>query len=494
MTKTESDGVIALHWVCFVSSFNRNYLNIKVQRTIASNEMNISKADLIDQLKHTGKLWYLVNPYETIFEFPHEVPDYQQQVWLPFLVLIVFEHIILAFKKKRFRLNDQVTSLSQWILQETSRTLFRGAEYYAYIVIYERCRWWNLPWNSLWTWCITAVGVDFCYYWVHRSNHEIHFLWAQHQVHHSSEEFNLAVGLRQSILQHWCNFMLYLPLALFIPPSHFIVHNQFNLIYQLWIHTTVIDDLGPFELIFNTPKHHRVHHGCNLYCLDKNYGGVLIIWDKLFGTFVREKEKEEIIYGLVVSAQSFNPLYLQTFYTAELFKKITRMSTFMDKLGVIWKGPSWFPGIPRLGLDKYKINVTSRIKYDNYIPQWQNIYVIIHFCLVVYHHLQIYEETQDLRTISSGFIVINNLLALTTIGLLFDKSKYAGILEFIRCLIYLSFSKIYCSINLYIYYVYATSFCIWILHFLHTVKSNFITVARYRNQTNVTEHDENIYT
>ncbi|CAK9820565.1 Alkylglycerol monooxygenase [Anthophora plagiata] len=133
--------------------------------------MNISCIDLVDQLKHAGKLWYLVNPYETTFELPHKVPDYQQQVWFPFFVLIILEQIILMSKKKRFRLNDQMTSLSHWLLQESGRILFRGGEYYAYIVIYERYRRWNLPWDSTWTWCITAVGVDFCYYWVHRSNH-----------------------------------------------------------------------------------------------------------------------------------------------------------------------------------------------------------------------------------------------------------------------------------------------------------------------------------
>ncbi|CAL7944163.1 unnamed protein product [Xylocopa violacea] len=435
--------------------------------------MNVSYVDSIDQLKRAGKLWYLVNPYETVFEFPHQVPDYQRQVWLPFFVLIALEQIILMFKRKKFRFNDQITSLSHWLFQETGRIFFRGAEYYTYIIINERYCWWNLPWNSVWTWCITAVGVDFCYYWIHRSNHEVHFLWAQHQVHHSSEEFNLAVGLRQSILQHWCNFLLYLPLALFIPPSHFIAHNQFNLIYQLWIHTTVIDDLGPLELIFNTPKHHRVHHGCNLYCLDKNYGGVLIIWDKLFGTYMEEIDKEEIIYGLVVSPQSFNPLYLQVFYTAQLIEKCLWMSTLTDKLAVIWKGPSWFPGSPRLGLDEYKINVTSRIKYDHCIPLWQHFYILVHFSLVFNQHLQLYDETQDLRTIPSGFTLLNNLFALTVIGLIFNRSAYAGIVEFVRCFIYLTFSTIHNSMNIYMYYVYIISCCIWIVHFLCTTISNF---------------------
>lgn len=263
--------------------------------------------------------------------------------------------------------------------------------------------------------------------------------------------------------------MLYLPLALFIPPSHFIAHNQFNLIYQLWIHTTVIDDLGPLELIFNTPKHHRVHHGCNLYCLDKNYGGVLIVWDKLFGTF--EKEKDEIIYGLVVSPQSFNPFYLQIFYTIELIKKSIKIPTLTNKLAVVWKGPSWFPGAPRLGLDEYKINVTSRIKYDKHIPIWQNLYIIVHFFLILYNHFRIYDETQNLWTISSGFMLINNFLALTTIGLLFDESIYVAIIEFIRCLIYIIFTLIDKSINIYIYYIYLGSFCFWILYFIRATKS-----------------------
>ena len=439
---------------------------------------NVSCVDFARHLKNAGKLLYIVNPYETTFEFPHQVPDYQQQVWFPFFILIVVEQIILTSKNKRFRLNDQVTSLSHWLFQETGRIFFRGAEYYAYIVIHERYHCWDLPWNSTWTWCITAVGVDFCYYWVHRSNHEVHFLWAHHQVHHSSEEFNLAVGLRQSVLQHWCNFMLYLPLALFIPPSHFVAHNQFNQIYQLWIHTTVIGDLGPLESVFNTPKHHRVHHGCNLYCLDRNYGGVLIVWDKLFGTFMEEKREDEIIYGLVVSPQSFSPLYLQVFYTAQMVRKSLRMSSLADTLAVFWKGPSWFPGSPRLGLDEYKINVTSRIKHDNRVPPWQTLYIIVHFCLVFYSHLQLCDETRDLRTISSGFVIINNLFALTAIGLLFDKSVYAGAVEFIRCSMYLSFPAAHEPTNVYVYHAYVASCCAWILYFLCKARSSIGNIKK----------------
>lgn len=310
--------------------------------------------------------------------------------------------------------------------------------------------------------------MDFCYYWVHRSNHEVHFLWAHHQVHHSSEEFNLAVGLRQSVLQHWCNFVFYLPLACFIPPSHFIVHHQFNLIYQLWIHTTVIDDLGPFELIFNTPKHHRVHHGCNLYCLDKNYGGVLIIWDRLFGTFMQEKD--ELIYGLVTSPRSFNPLYLQTFYAKAMIDKSNSMKSFMDKLAVFWKGPSWYSGGPRLGLDKYKINVTSRSKYNVHIPTWQSVYIVFHFAIVFYEHFQLYHEKEDLNHFINITTILNNIFTLTAIGLLFDKSQYAALVELIRCISCLIIIKRDCLSNISIYYIYIISCCVWMFHVIRQMK------------------------
>ncbi|RLU19663.1 hypothetical protein DMN91_008220 [Ooceraea biroi] len=444
--------------------------------------MNVTVRDPLravhDFLRRTGKLWYLVDPRETTFEFLHEVPDYHQQIWMPFFLLLILEQITLG--KKRFRVNDQVTSLSHWVLHETVRVFSRGAEYYAYIAIYEKFgRRWDLAWDSPWTWYITFIAVDFCYYWAHRSNHEIHFLWAHHQVHHSSEEFNLAVGLRQSILQHWCNFVFYLLLAFFIPPSHFMVHNQLNLIYQLWIHTTVIRDLGPLELIFNTPKHHRVHHGCNLYCLDKNYGGMLIIWDRMFGTFREEEQSEEIVYGLVVNADSFNAFYLQLFYLKNLIKKSLSMDTWADKLAVFWKGPSWFPGGPRLGLDEFKIKVEPRPAYDPHVPDWQKVYVSLQFLMVFLNHHQLY-KTENLNDLSTIFAVANSFAALASVGLLLDKRAfiYPFIIEFARCSVYVYFVRATHQDNLiacWTYYIHLFQLTfIWLPHFVHKAYEYFL--------------------
>nr|CAD7255911.1 unnamed protein product [Timema shepardi] len=355
--------------------------------------------------------------------------------------------------------------------------VFRGAENVAYIFIYENFRLVELPWDSAWTWYLAVVGVDFCYYWLHRACHEVHILWAQHQVHHSSEEFNLTVGLRQSILQGWCGFLFYLPLAVIIPPAHFLTHQQFNLLFQFWIHTKSVHTLGPLEWVFNTPRHHRVHHAgprtegrgirvsspsyvklilpqpvlpsptnpgsippeshqsrCNLYCLDKNYGGLLIIWDRLFGTFADERPKEEIIYGLVYNQPSFNPFFLQIFYNMNVINKWKSMSNWQDKLAAVWKGPSWIPGKPRLGAEEDKLDIKSRDKYNVQLPLWCNLYLLIHFVVVVIGFQELALRYMGMSPLAVLGFVAYILTSLTTIGMLFDNHPYACLFELVRCL------------------------------------------------------------
>ena len=155
-----------------------------------------------------------------------------------------------------------------------------------------------------------------------------------------------------------------------MPPSHYLVHMNINLLYQYWLHTELVDSLGPLESVLNTPSHHRVHHGSTKYCIDKNYGGVLIIWDRIFGTFAWERRDEPMVYGLIEQVDSFNPLYLQViiqllvsqqiaingsfissqlFYLGKVYDKFRSVSGFGNKLKAIFYGPGWFPGTPRLG-------------------------------------------------------------------------------------------------------------------------------------------------
>ncbi|GIY73889.1 alkylglycerol monooxygenase [Caerostris extrusa] len=269
-------------------------------------------------LETIGYLFYVVSPNRTTFEKIEDVPDYQVQVVPYFVVLVVLEMMIMRMKKNPIRLNDGMGSVSQGILSETMRILLESWKLASYIYIYSNWRIVTLPWESLWTWLIAFITVDFIYYWAHRASHEINLLWAAHQVHHSSEDYNLTTALRQSVLQSYFVWVLYLPLALIVPPTALLVHLQFNLLYQFWIHTEVVRKLGPLEYVINTASHHRVHHGRNRYCIDKNYAGVLIIWDRMFGTF--EPENEEVVYGLTHPINSFEPIYIQTSHSASMWR------------------------------------------------------------------------------------------------------------------------------------------------------------------------------
>ncbi|XP_065333941.1 alkylglycerol monooxygenase-like [Cloeon dipterum] len=384
-----------------------------------------------------ARFFYAIDPLENSFPDHKQVPDIFVKSWPYFLVFMALENLLLYLEgRPTVRLNDSITSLSHGLIQHCGKLIFRGAESAAYIFIYQKFRLVDLAWDNAVTWYLAALGVDFCYYWVHRASHEVHVLWAQHQVHHSSEDYNVAVGLRQSILQGWCGFIFYLPLAFFIPPAHFLTHQQFSLLFQFWLHTEAIRHLGPLEWIFNTPRHHRVHHGANLYCLDKNYGGVLIIWDRLFGTFAPEKEGEEIVYGLVFNQPSFNPVWLQYFYSAHVVHKWQTMEGWKNKLSAVFKGPSWAPGAPWTGREEDKIKVGPRPKYDVSIPTWCNIYLLIHFVVVVLLFQELYVRhlamSQILVIVFVGYIFVS----LTTIGLLFENKSQARAFELFRCIMF----------------------------------------------------------
>ncbi|CAH1646941.1 unnamed protein product [Spodoptera littoralis] len=387
-----------------------------------------------DHLKGIGRMFYIHSPKDTMFERKEDVPNFFRQSWPYFFLFMILEHIVLRLEgKPGIRLNDGITSISHGILQECGRLVWRGAESFLYTWIYANFRLVDLPWDSAVTWYAAALGVDFCYYWMHRACHEVHILWAQHQVHHTSEDFNMGVGIRQSMLQGWCGFAFYLPLALVIPPAQFVMHHQFSYLYMFWIHTEAIKSLGPLEYILNTPSHHRVHHGSNKYCLDVNYGGVLIIWDRIFGTFRPETDKIEIVYGLIYNQPSFNPMYLQTFYNNYVVEKFRRMDTWENKIKAIVWGPSWEPGTARLGDEDMKLDIENRDKYDVNLPAWCNLYLVAHYAIVLYGFFELASKYMGMTPVSVLICVFYVIASLTIIGMLFDNSKYASLLEVIRC-------------------------------------------------------------
>lgn len=191
-------------------------------------------------------------------------------------------------------------------------------------------------------WAVALVGWDFAYYWHHRWEHEVRLFWANHVNHHSSRYFNFSTALRQP----WTpvlGIVLYPPLALIgVRPWMILFSGGLNLIYQFWIHTEAVNRLPrAFELVFNTPSHHRVHHGKNLQYLDKNYGGVLILWDRLFGTF--EEEREKVVYGLTTDITTYNPVRIAFHEYAAIGRDVLRARSFRERLARVFRGPGWKP-------------------------------------------------------------------------------------------------------------------------------------------------------
>jgi sterol desaturase/sphingolipid hydroxylase (fatty acid hydroxylase superfamily) len=191
---------------------------------------------------------------------------------------------------------------------------------------------------------VATVGAiaawDFIYYWNHRFQHESRWLWAIHVVHHSSEHYNLSTALRQPVGAILGAFVPVGALSLLgFRPELIETAGQINLLYQYWIHTETIPKLGRFEEVFNTASHHRVHHGTNRQYLDRNHGSILIIWDRLFGTF--ECEDEPVIYGLTKNINTFNPLRVATHEYADILRDVARSDTWSDRLGFAFRGPGW---------------------------------------------------------------------------------------------------------------------------------------------------------
>uniref|UniRef100_A0AC11E666 Alkylglycerol monooxygenase n=1 Tax=Ovis aries TaxID=9940 RepID=A0AC11E666_SHEEP len=383
-------------------------------------------------------MFYVMKPSETSFQTLEEVPDYVRKATPLFISLMLLELVISWIRKGKplGGLDDALASLSAGIMSQLPRLFYRSIELTSYVYIWENYRLISLPWDSPWTWYLTFLGVDFGYYWFHRMAHEVNIMWAGHQTHHSSEGYNLSTALRQSVLQIYTSWIFYSPLALFIPPSVYAVHLQFNLLYQFWIHTEVIDNLGPLELILNTPSHHRVHHGRNRYCIDKNFAGTLIIWDRIFGTF--EAENEKVVYGLTHPINTFEPFKVQFHHLVNIWTTFWATPGLFNKFSVIFKGPGWSPGKPRLGLIEEIPEVEGKeVPFSSSASQLLKMYVVAQFALMLAFYEETFADKAVLSQVTLLLRVCFIILTLTSIGFLLDQRPKAAVLETFRCLVFL---------------------------------------------------------
>lgn len=236
-----------------------------------------------------------------------------------FFASMGIEAYVLFRRGRGYEGKDTVASLSGGVGNLVVSVLLQGAMLALWELLYAH-RLLSIGAGAL-AWLTLIFAEDFVYYWYHRLSHELRFLWAMHVAHHSSERYTLATALRQSwtapfvILVFWAP----LPLVGFRPEMVLLMHS-FSLLYQYWIHTETIGSLGPLEWLFNTPSHHRVHHGSNPRYIDKNHAGIFIIWDRLFGTF--EPEGEPVRYGLTKPVGTFNPVRIQTHELVDIARDV----------------------------------------------------------------------------------------------------------------------------------------------------------------------------
>lgn len=282
--------------------------------------------------------------------------------------------------REAVRLNDSVVDISTGTIQQLIGLFAHAVLFAVYGLIYLHWRLFDVPASAAWAWVVCFLGVDFFYYWFHRFSHESNFAWAAHVVHHQSEDYNLSVALRQSALQQFISAPFYWPLALLgFPPAMFLTLSAANTLYQFWIHTETIGRLGPFEWVFNTPSHHRVHHGSNPQYIDRNHGGTLIVWDRLFGTF--EPEGEKVAYGVTKPPKSWNPVWVNFHQWVELWRLARRAPRWRDKVQLWFREPGWLPeGVveePRTDISLYGV------KYDARAPVALERYVLAHFAVLM---------------------------------------------------------------------------------------------------------------
>lgn len=237
---------------------------------------------------------------------------------------------------------DAWASISMGLVSVATTAAWKSLALVGYAALYAYVAPWQLPATAWYTWVIALAGVDLLYYLYHRMAHRVRLVWATHQAHHSSRYFNFATALRQK----WNNsgeILMWIPLPLLgVPPWMVFASFSVSLIYQFWVHTERIDRLPrPIEFLFNTPSHHRVHHGMDAPYLDKNYGGILIIWDRLLGTFQPETFRPH--YGLTTQVDTFNIWTLQTHEYAAIARDVAAATRWRDRLGYLLGPPGWSP-------------------------------------------------------------------------------------------------------------------------------------------------------
>lgn len=308
-----------------------------------------------------------------------------------FLVLIIIEIVAsYVLNKKVNRLFDSISSLSSGFTNVIKDVLGLVVVILSYQWFYDQFAIFHIE-STIALYILAFIGIDFAGYWVHRWSHEINVFWNRHIIHHSSEEFNLSCALRQSVSEIFALFTFtYIPMALLgIPTKVIAIVGPIQLFAQFWYHTQLIGKMGWMEYILVTPSHHRVHHAINQQYMDRNYGQIFIIWDKIFGSFQPEIADNPPVYGVTRAVKTWNPWIINYQHIWLLIKDAWRTNSFRDKLRIWFMPTGWRPeDVSKKYPIDYIRNVYDRTKYDtaasSFFKVWTTIQFVITLVLMMY--------------------------------------------------------------------------------------------------------------
>ena len=361
---------------------------------------------------------------------------------VPFFLVAIIIELLVNWRKRKgyYRSNDAINSISAGMLDTTLGYFTKVLPMIGWgfalqnLSLFEMpLSWFDASLRGLALWALAAIAWDFLYYWFHRFSHEISILWAAHAVHHQSEDYNLSTALRQTSTGFLFGWVFYLPLFLIGFPLEIVLTvNAVNLLYQFWVHTQLIRSLGPLERVMMTPSHHRVHHAQNERYIDKNYGGMFIIWDRMFGTYEPESDEEPVIFGVRKPLESWNPFWANLQVYDYLLFDARKAKRWQDKIGVWFHRTGWRPADVEEAYPKRSSDLQRFEKFDPPIATTISHYAIAQFVVAIIVILWIGDVYAKQGAQAVLIPCIGLWLLLLSLGLLNEGRASARALEFLR--------------------------------------------------------------
>ena len=340
-----------------------------------------------------------------------------------FFTLIFIEALYSHLKGLRlYNLRNSLSCLGCGMFTSTLEVFTKAGLLILYTWVYENYAWVRLDNNSWVTWVTALVVFDFIWYWAHRISHEVNVLWGGHAPHHQSEEFNLTAGLRQGALQdlmYWPLYMLMAPMG--YSPEMFIAHVMINQFYGFWLHTRAIGRLPLVEGILSTPSAHRVHHGMNDKYLDKNHGGIFMLFDRMFGTY--QAEEEEVIYGVRNRYNSYNPVWANFEWLASLWKDARMAGRWWDKIRIWFMPTGWRPEDVKAKAPKPTFSETQFLKFDAQPGNARILPALAVFLLLSGISQVLFIQAKTMNWQLKGILILLITVGLLWLGILLNKAK-----------------------------------------------------------------------